>query len=542
MHANVRRLAGLVAASVLWTAGAASAAGPDLRLLTAVKAQDARTIQALLAERVEVNTSTADGATALQWAVHWNDLDTVKRLLQAGANVNAVNEHGVTALALACENANAATAEALLTAGADPKRARANGVTPLMTAALTGNLEIVKMLLARGADVNAAIPATGQTALMWATAESHLPIVRELVRGGASVQTKSKIGFTPLLFAARNGDIDAARILIDAGAGVNEAGGDGTSPLALAVVSGQDALALFLLERGADANATMFGVGALHAAAGSVDLWLRDWFRARQVDYSRSTIEIGAARRVALVKALIAHGADPNARITTPLNTGVQGWLTNRRGAFEPFSVGTGDLTGATALWVAAFDMHGTGSGSFGGVGAGDKTDRPEIVRVLLEAGADPSLATADKTTPLMVAAGLGRGTYLPGQKRGARTPNAEQTVKLLIDAGATVNTANEAGFTALHGAAFKGLNEVIESLLAHGADINVRDYRGRTPFRLAEGSKQTFQFQTWPETAALLATLGADTSIGVPGHIEEREMERNARKGNAAEQPQPRE
>ena len=81
----------------------------------------------------------------------------------------------------------------------------------------------------------------------------------------------------------------------------------------------------------------------------------------------------------------------------------------------------------------------------------------------------------------------------------------------------------NEADFTALHGAAFRGLNEVVEYLLANGADIAARDFRGRTAYRMAEGSKQSFQFQSWPETAVLLAELGADTKLGIPGTVQER-------------------
>ena len=48
-------------------------------------------------------------------------------------------------------------------------------------------------------------------------------------------------------------------------------------------------------------------------------------------------------------------------------------------------------------------------------------------------------------------------------------------------------------------------MDEVIEYLVAHGADIDARDFRGRTAYRMAEGSKQSFQFQTWPETAELV-------------------------------------
>jgi ankyrin repeat protein len=537
MHCTLMRSFGVILALLLMSGGGAAAADPDLRLVLAVKAKTAGTVRALIDKGIDVNAASPDGATALHWAAHWDDLETTRLLLSAGANPNASNDHGVTPLMLACENANEGLVDVLLGAGADARRPQRNGITPLMTAARTGNVGIVAKLLERGADANAAIASTGQTALMWATAERHLPVMRALIAAGANVRAASRIGFGPLLFAARNGDLDAARILIDAGAKVDEPGTDGTAPLALAVVSGQDEFAHFLLERGANANARMYGVGALHAASGSVDIWLRDWFRVRQVDYARSTIEIGPARRIALVKALLAHGADPNARITTTLTTGVQGWLTIKRGAFEPFSVGTGNLTDATPLWVAAFDMHEGRQGVSTSLAPSPTSERPEILRLLLAAGADASLTTADRTTPLMAAAGLGRGTYLPGQKRGGRTPNAEKAVQILLERGARVNITNEAGFTALHGAAFKGLNEVIEILVANGADINARDHRGRTPFRLAEGSKQTFQFQAWPETAALLAKLGADTDIGQPGHIEEREMERNARRA-AGQQP----
>ena len=122
-----------------------------------------------------------------------------------------------------------------------------------------------------------------------------------------------------------------------------------------------------------------------------------------------------------------------------------------------------------------------------------------------------------------MVAAGLGQSTYTPREPRGIRSRSAEETVKLLLKAGANINAVNEADFTALHGAAFRGLNEVIEYLVNQGADIDARDFRGRTPYRLAEGSKQSFQFQSWPETAELLAELGANIRLGIPGTVHER-------------------
>ena len=93
----------------------------------------------------------------------------------------------------------------------------------------------------------------------------------------------------------------------------------------------------------------------------------------------------------------------------------------------------------------------------------------------------------------------------------------------MLLDSGADVDAVNEGDFTALHGAAFRGLNEVIQILVDRGADINARDYRGRTPFRIAEGSKQSFQFQAYADTAAFIKSLGANTRLGVAGTVQER-------------------
>jgi uncharacterized protein len=530
MRSRDARLGSFAMASWLCLGGTAFAGASDLRLFQATKTRDTQAARALIKEGVDVNTARADGATPLFWAVHWDDADLVDLLMKARANVNAVDDHGVAPLTLACENGNAAIVEKLLAAGANAKHAEPSGRTALMTAALSGRVPIVRALLARGADANAATAETGQTALMWAASEGHLDVMRELVAAGANVHAQSKIGFTPLLFAARNGDIDAAKLLIGAGVNVNEVGSDGSHALPLAVVSGHDDFALFLLDQKADANGRMAGVTALHAAAGPVDMWLRDWYRVRAIDYSRLSPGFDSTRRIALIKSLVAHGADLNARITA--STGVQGWLTLKNGAFEPFSVGTGDLKGATALWVAAFDMHGQTYGSLS-MGDGKASRKPEIINVLLEAGADPNLTTDDKTTVLMAAAGLGHGTYLPGQPRGGRTPDAEESVKLLVEkAKGDVNVTNQAGFAALHGAAFKGLNEVIDYLVAHGADINAQDYMKRTAFRMAEGSKQTFQFQEWPETAAFLKKLGADTSLGISGRDQERQRDAKGQAG----------
>ena len=512
------RIAAALATSLVVAVTAATAAGQNHRLVVAAADQDFRTVRSLVATGADVNAARADGATALLWAAHWDDLETVDLLIGAGAGVNAGDDHGVTPLERAAENASLAVVERLLAAGADPNAAQTSGLTPLMTAARTGNLDVVQALIDAGADVNAATHVTGSTPLMWALAAPHREIARLLLEQGADPSVSTPAGFTPLMFAARNGDLVMGEALVAAGVDVNAPSADGTRPLPFAIVSGREPFARFLLEQGADPNGRMGGVTALHAAAGGVGTWLADWTR-RQGRAGGG--RLSARDRISLVETLLERGADVNARMTSSaMLMSYVGYP--KKGAFEPFAPGTGDLRGATPLWVAAFDMNGAPSQVFSVIPSFTGSNG-EILRVLLDAGADLNLTTDDGTTPLMAAAGLGRATYTPREPRGVRSPTAEEAVRILVEAGADVNAVNEADFTALHGAAFRGLNEVIEYLVDAGADIDARDFRGRTAYRMAEGSKQSFQFQSWPETAALLARLGANTALGIPGTVQER-------------------
>ena len=526
---NARLPGPCVVLSVAAAVGLAAAA-PDLRLVDAAARQDGAAVRQLLGAGADVDTRRADGATALLWAAHWDDRETVRLLLDAGADVDAADDHGVTPLIRAAENASAGTVDLLLAAGADPKAAQTSGLTALMVAARTGSIEVVRALLAHGADVNAATTETSATALMWAVAAPHRVIVERLLEGGAEVGVSTSKGMTPLLTAAQQGDIEMARLLISAGADVNQPGADGTYPLPFAIVDGHDAFALFLIEQGADPNVTIGGIPALAAAAGNTDAWSFHWDRehggadyAVRVRAGGGRIYLTPAQRLPIVEALLDAGADPNGRITT--SAMLMNYIGHpTKGAFESFSCGTGDLRGATPLWVAAHDANGQGYVPVpAAVSMENARHQAAIIERLLAAGADPALAIDDGTTPFMAAAGLGRCTFRPNLKRGLRSQGAEAVVPVLLEAGADINAINEADFTALHGAAYRGLNEVVDYLVANGADIDARDYRGRTPYRLAEGSKQSFQFQAFPETAELLAELGANTRLGVPGTVQER-------------------
>jgi uncharacterized protein len=433
---------------------AAPAESADRRLADAAKERDWPSVQALLAARADVNGRQPDGATALHWAVHWDDVPAVERLLRAGADANAANDLGVTPLHLASVNANAATAAALLAAGARPDAALPSGETPLMAAARTGSAALVAALLRSGASVDAREAAQGQTALMWAVAEQHAPVVRVLLEGGADLQARSKGGFTPMLFAARAGDVAVAELLRQAGANVGDTAADGASALLVSSVRGHVEFARFLLEHGADPNAAGSGYTPLHWAAGS---WETELSGPRGVRIERDDEWQGLrgpeAGRLELVRALLAHGADPNARIEKA----------PPRFGFTVFR--NSGIVGATPFWVAA--MSGLA----------------DVMRVLADAGADPTLTTKEGTTPLMAASGVGRVLAETRVSLGASLEAARAACEL----GADVNAVNAAGDTALHGAAHIRADALVQLLADRGAALDVKNRRGETPLMVAE-------------------------------------------------------
>jgi len=478
-----------------------SAEAADSRVADAAERRDAATVRTLLKARADVNGRQPDGASALAWAAHWDDGELADVLLRAGVDVNGADDHGVTALALACANGSAAMASRLLAAGANPNAARSTGETPLMTAARTGNIAVVRALIAKGAAIDANGTTSKQTALMWAAAESHPDVVRTLVEAGANVGATSAGGFSALLFAARQGDGESARILLEAGADVNTTAPDGNSALTIAAASGREAAALLLVERGADPNGAGAGFTALHAA----------------VPKDMRTV----------VAALLGHGADPNA----PLRTAPASLFGPARGAGSEVITEVQATARPRAAASGAERMRGmSAAGSFAGATPfwlAAKNVNVDIMRMLVEHGADPALTNTEGTTPLMVAAGLTQ-VQGPRAKRGDVSQfysnwgeaDSLQAIDYLLGLGANVNAVNEASQTPLHGAAYMGSNAVVQRLVERGATIDAQDAQGQTPYRIAEGHLNVAAqgVTEWPKTAALLKTLGANPSLGVDG------------------------
>jgi len=487
-------------------------AAADARLISAIRAKDVAAVRALLKQRVDVNAPEGDGTTALHWAAHVNDLAIADLLIRAGARGAVANENGFTPVHLACINRSGEMVERLLAARADANATSTNGETVLMTCARAGDARGVKALLLKGARVNEKEKSHDQTALMWAAAQRHPDVTRMLIEAGADIHARSRVypqtvvgeqtqrfgreelnytvlrgGSTPLLFTARSGDAESARLLLEAGASSNDSLPDGTSALVLAAHSGHTSVATLLLEKGANPDSAENGYTALHAAALRSDL--------------------------ALVKALLASGANPNLRTTkgTPI----------RRDTTD-FNL-PATLIGSTAYMLAARFLE------------------PEIMRVLAAGGADVALTMRDGATALMLATGAGSS---PNASRrgiavidgGKVEPESQvlAAVTTAIDIGADLNATNQAGDTALHVAAGRGLNSVVQLLADRGAQLNAKNKRGLTPLAaLMPGNagirrrgaaitaaaiadddddinRQASRTPNFPETVELLKKLGA--------------------------------
>jgi uncharacterized protein len=482
---------------VMTTAGVAAAQTP---LLEAARRDDRDRVATLLKARPDVNARAADGATALHWAAHHDDVTLAQMLLGAGARPGIADDTGATPLFLACMNRGGAMVNLLLDAGADASAALISGETALMTCSRTGEVAAVRALLAHGADVNRKEPLHDQTALMWAAASHHADVVAALVAAGASVNARSRTyiqtvtsevtqrrgreelnytvprgGSTPLLFAARAGDVDSARALLAAGANVNDTLPNGMTALVEAAHSGNEDVGILLLEKGADPDAAEIGYTALHAAV------LRSGTR--------------------LVNALLAHGANPNVRMTkgTPV----------RRNS-EDFEL-PATLISATPYFLAA------------------KFLEPAIMRALASAGADVHLSMKSGDTPLMAAAGMGaspqtdrRGLSVLDGGRIEDERRVVESVSVALANGADVNAANQSGDTAVHAAALLGYDSVLKQLAGAGAKLDVKNTRGLTPLeQIASKSGATLRspdranLGPRPSTVELLRVLGGG---GAPG------------------------
>ena len=486
--------------------------GAATPLFMACRNGDAAMIDLLIKAGANPNSVDEHGTTPLMMAAAAGNADAVKVLIEHGGNVNArEGVHGQTALMFAAALGRSDAIRVLAAYGADtsitskagkapkvPSSFEQNGnVTqrpaadrPAAAAAPAGNDKASLDALAAGLGFKSAEYRAGggsenaqlQAALQKLSAK--VDALEKKMPGAAKAEDDGMFrpprdrgaseigGMTALLFAARDGYMDAARALLESGADVNErCAGDKSTPLVMAAANGHFDLAKMFLDYGADPNlANDLGLTALYAA---VDLeWSpKGWFPSPNISQEKTGY-------LEFMSALLAAGADPNARIAKKLwfrTSGDHSWI---------------DTAGSTAFLRAAQSLDVT------------------AMKLLLAHGADPDIPTTGGDTALMVACGMGWGYHY-----SVNSPEYSwmEAVKFVMQLGGDVNAADSRGYTPLHAAAYIGNNELIHYLVDHGADVKAVAKDKNTVADMANGPTR-FGIPH-PETVELLEKLGSANS-----------------------------
>ncbi|HVZ21361.1 MAG TPA: ankyrin repeat domain-containing protein [Vicinamibacterales bacterium] len=454
-------------------------------------------VPAVAGAQTRANTVDPDGTTALHWAVRDNDLPRMERLLRAGADPNAANRYGITPIYLACQNGSAKAVSRLLKAGVSPNATGPFGETALMTCAHTGVVDAAKVLIEAGASVDAVESWRGQTALMWAAAEGHPEMMRALIAAGADVNARSAIqnwerqrtleprdkwlppgGLTPLLFATRQGCVECVRVLLDAKADIDVVDPDEISGLVSALINGHYDVAALLIDRGIDVNLPdKTGRTALYAAVDDHTMPTSNRPSPKEIDNRLTSLDIidsllahganvNAALRsqipyrtkldrggdtalttgttplmraakagdTAVVKLLLAHGADPKAETRFGINAlmlaadvGTREEDMTGRGKTEAEAIDTIGLLKAAGVDINAQDSQGR-SAAYGAALWG----RTDVVKFLVKNGARLDLSDRRGFTPLDAAMGLVGGLGFDGKTGDVH----EETAKAIRDLG----------------------------------------------------------------------------------------------------------
>lgn len=500
-------------------------------------------VRQLLAGGVRPDVATPEGVQPIHAMAAHGDIELAKILLAAGANVGAQTKDGRQPLHFCAQNGRIEMARHLLSAGAGVDAVDGNGALPIHHAALEGQTEMVRFLIASGSKADAATPKAGMQPIHLAALNGYTETVKALLAAGARADAKSRIGGAqPVFFAALGGHAKTVEFLLSAGAPKSAmAGADGKTPESLAAENGfpelaqayratraaktelaskPDALVAaashngtedvrHLLAAGADPNlADAHGSTALVYAAtwGNADIvknLLLAGAKADRADRVRNQA-IHSAASPEVVGALVAAGADPNARA-------IDGWCplhnTALRGKMEVAESLV--AAGARASNRSLTDSEGFPAGTTPGEMA-RKSGFAELADYLDGQAAQEIRWGTPEAKQKALRDALGRHGSLP---RAAADGDMEG-VKTLLSLGEKIGAADERGWQPIHLAAINGHADVVRFLIASRAKADAADARGWQPIHMAafHGDVQTVKVLLAAEAKASAKTAGGAT------------------------------
>ena len=443
----------------------------------------------------EEYTST-ETSEAVKIAVETGNLEMVLLLLDFAGKVNVDDFNYAAALESAVINGHGVAAHNLLERGVNVNAKGPNYESPLLAAIQHRKADMAEVLISHGADIQK------EDVLTRAVQSRNPQMVELLVKAGADVETRGPWGNNQLILAVHNEDMESLKVLLDHAAEVNGTGEYGTTALTVAIARRSIQMIKLLLSRGANASIDNAFEKAAQYDNGPDLLKILIDAGAEGVSSQSCVASAAAAGNSRSIKMLVEAGADIEAK----------GAWTN-----SPiiYAVRSGKLEVLKTLLDLGADINATGEYGVTALTSAIDTDKTEMVQHLVSRGAD---ATVDNAVAKAARRPAGH-TYLKilydGGAEGflsqpcvaaAAEAGNENSINLLLDAGADIEAKGAWGNGPLNFAARSGRSNAMRLLLDRGADIDAPGESGRTALISAIEQDNL-------EMVKLLVDRGADVS-----------------------------